>query len=291
MGLYGVAEVLSVAERAGGLPQITKVRFKELFPNKTEWRRSLPAMFRGSGLGLFLGLIPGPAPVASTFFSYRVEQLLGKRNKEEWGHGAIEGVAGPESANNAAAASSLIPLLSLGIPFAPAAAMLLACLLVQGVQPGPMLIAEHPEVFWGVVASMYIGNAALLILNYPLVGMWVSILRLPQSVLMSSILLLTFLGAYSVNSSAFDVLVLVICGILGYLARKIKFDVAPLVVAMLLGPMLEKMLRTSLFMSQGDPLIFVQRPISLIIVIATVLTLITPTLWHSLKKRRGRPHD
>ena len=285
MGLYGAAEVLSVAEQAGGLPQITKVRFKELFPNKVEWKRSLPAMLRGSVIGLFMGLIPGPSPITSTFFSYRVEHSVSK-HKEEWGHGAIEGVAGPESANNGAAASSLIPMLSLGIPFAPAAAMLLASLLIQGVQTGPLLITERPEVFWGVVASMYIGNVALLILNFPLVGVWVSILRLPQSVLLSSILLLTFLGAYSINNSLFDVLVFVIFGILGYLARKIRFDVATLVVAIILGPMLEKMLRTSLYMSRGDPFIFVQRPISLIILIAMVLVLIGPILWRIISKRR-----
>ncbi len=290
MGLYGAAEVISVAEQAGGLPQIAKVTFKELFPTKLEWMRSLPAMLRGTAVGLFLGLIPGPAPIMSTFFSYRVEQSVSKR-KEEWGRGAIEGVAGPESANNAASTSSLIPMLSLGIPFTPAAAMLLACLLIQGVQTGPRLIAERPEVFWGVVASMYIGNVALLIFNFPLVGVWVNILRLPQSVLLSSILLLTFLGAYSINNSVFDVLVFVIFGILGYVARKIRFDVATLVVAIILGPMLEKMLRTSLYMSQGDPLIFVQRPICLVILIAIVLVVIGPILWRTTSRRRGLRHN
>jgi putative tricarboxylic transport membrane protein len=289
MGLYGVAEVLSVAEKAGGLPQIHRVRFKDLFPNRLEWVRAFPAILRGTAVGLGLGLVPGPSSIISTFFSYKIEHAVSKR-KKEWGHGAIEGVAGPESANNAASSTTMVPILSLGVPFTAPAAMLLAGLLLQGIQPGPLLMVEHPEVFWGVIASMYLGNAALLILNFPLVGMWVSLLRIPQSILLGLILLFTFLGSYSVNNSFFDVLVLVVFGVLGYLSRKIRFNIAPLVVAMILGPMLETMLRTSLYMSKGDLLIFVKRPISAGLLIAMVLILIGPSLWGMASRRKKRQH-
>jgi putative tricarboxylic transport membrane protein len=285
MGLYGVAEVLCVAEQAGGLPHIHSVRFRDLFPNRREWGRAFPAILRGTGVGLALGLVPGPSSIISTFFSYKIEHSISKR-KKEWGRGAIEGVAGPESANNAASSTTMIPILSLGVPFTAPAAMLLAGLLLQGIQPGPLLMIEHPEVFWGVIASMYLGNAALLLLNFPLVGMWVSLLRIPQSILLGLILLFTFLGSYSVNNSFFDVLVLVIFGVLGYLARKIRFNIAPLVVAMILGPMLENMLRTSLYMSKGDWLIFFKRPISAGLLIAMAVILVGPSLWSMLSRRK-----
>jgi putative tricarboxylic transport membrane protein len=181
MGLFGIAEVFRVVERAGGMPRISGVKFRELFPTAAEWIRSFPAFLRGTVIGFFIGLIPGPSPVISTFFSYRVERHFTK-HPEEFGHGAIEGVAGPEASNNAAGSASMIPLLSLGIPFTPGTAMLLAGLLIQGVQPGPLLITERPEIFWGVVASLYIGNIALLILNFPLVGLWVNVLRIPQGI-------------------------------------------------------------------------------------------------------------
>lgn len=286
MGLYGVAEVLSVAEQGGGLPQVTSVRLRELMPNRAEWRRSWPAIFRGSGVGFIWGLIPGPAAVISTFVSYRLEKRLSK-HPEEWGNGAIEGVAGPESANNAAASGAMVPLLSLGIPFTPGAAMLLAALLIHGVPTGPLLISQRPEIFWGVVASMYIGNVALLILNLPLVGLWVSLLRVPQSILMALILLLTYVGAYSVNNSLFDLIVLSVMGILGYLFRKLKFDASPMIVAMVLGPMFETTLRESLAISQGNPFIFFQRPISGLLFAILFLVLAVPSIWRLVARRRA----
>jgi putative tricarboxylic transport membrane protein len=284
MGLFGIAEVLSVAERAGGLPQVLKVKFRELFPTRSEWRRALPAMFRGTGVGFFWGLIPGPSTVLSTFASYNLERRISK-HKDEFGKGAIEGVAGPEAANNAAQAGTMVPLLSMGIPFTPGAAMLLAGLMMQGIRTGPLLIVERPEVFWGVVASMYLGNLALLVLNLPLVGMWVSVLRIPQSILLTLIMLLTLVGAYSVNNSALDLVVLVGTGIIGYVFRKLKLDIAPMVVALVIGPMLEESFRQSLFISRGDPLIFFQRPISGAILMILVLIMIAPVLWRGLRSR------
>jgi putative tricarboxylic transport membrane protein len=289
MGLFGVAEVLSVAEQSGGLPQVGKMKFRELFPTRSEWNRSWGPIFRGSGLGFFWGLIPGPSTVLSTFASYRLEKHLSKK-PEEFGQGAIEGVAGPESANNGASAGAMVPMLSLGIPFTPGAAMLLAALLIQGVQTGPLLISSRPEIFWGVVASMYIGNVALLILNFPLVGLWTSILKIPQSILLALILLLTMVGAFAINNSMLDLVVLVVMGVVGYLFRKIKFDVSPIVVALVLGPMLETTMRESLYMSRGEISIFLTRPISGTILTILLGFLILPPLGKRIwrKNRKGK---
>ena len=283
MGLFGVAEVLTVAEQSGGLPQIVKMKFRELFPTRKEWRRSWGPIFRGSGLGFFWGLIPGPSTVLSTFASYKLEKYLSKQ-PEEFGKGAIEGVAGPESANNAASAGAMVPLLSLGIPFTPGAAMLLAALLILGVPTGPLLIINRPEIFWGVVASMYIGNVALLILNFPLVGVWTSILKIPQAILLSLILLLTMMRAYAINNSLTDLVVLIVMGVVGYFFRKIRFDVAPIVVALVLGPMLETTMRESLYMSRGDMSIFISRPISGAMIAILLLFLVLPPIWNLIKR-------
>ena len=287
MGLFGVAEMLTVAEEAGGLPEIVKMKFRELFPTRKEWRRSWGPMFRGSGLGFFWGLIPGPSTVLSTFASYKLEKSLSK-TPEEFGQGAIEAVAGPESANNAASTGAMVPMLSLGIPFTPGAAMLLASLLIQGVPTGPTLISARPEIFWGVVASMYIGNGALLILNFPLVGVWTRVLKIPQAILIALILLMTMVGAYAINNSMLDLVVLIVMGILGYLFRKIKFDVAPIVVALVLGPMLETTMRESLYISRGDPTIFFTRPISGTLIALLGVFLIGPPLWALIRKVRKR---
>ena len=285
MGLFGMAEVLLVAEEAGGLPHLTAVRWRELFPTMAEWRRAFPAILRGAGVGFFIGLIPGPSATISTFASYNLERRLSK-HPQEFGQGAIEGVAGPESANNAATCGHMVPLLALGIPFGPAIALLLAALMMQGVQPGPLMMQERPEVFWGFVASMYIGNLALLILNLPLVGIWVSLLRIPQPILLVSIQIFMLVGTYSVNNSVLDLIVLVVMGVVGYVLKKLKFDAAPMIVAVVLGPILEKSLRTSLFMSRGDFLIFLQRPISAFLLLSALLMLIGPGIWSNRLKPR-----
>jgi putative tricarboxylic transport membrane protein len=287
MGLYGVGEVLCVVEQAGGMPNIAGIKFLDLFPTRSEWRRSWLPILRGSGVGVILGLLPGPTTILSTYASYSLERKLSK-HREEFGQGAIEGVAGPESANNAAATARLIPLLSLGIPFSAVAAMLLGALLMQGVQTGPLLISQRPEIFWGVVASMYIGNVALLLLNYPLVGLWVHVLRIPQAALLSLILVITFVGAYSLNNSLLDVIVLVVMGIVGYMCRKMQFDVSPLVLAMVLGPMLETSFRESLYMSRGNLFVFFQRPISGTFFSIIFIMLIIPPLWKFVNYYKSR---
>ena len=287
MGLFGIAEVLLVAEQKGGMPQVTAVRFRELWPSLTEWGRAFPAMLRASVLGFAFGLLPGPTPVLATFASYNLERRLSK-HPEEFGHGAIEAVAGPETANNAGTSGRMVPVLSLGIPFSPGSAMLLAGLMVHGVQPGPLMMSERPDVFWGVVASMWIGNLALLILNLPLVGMWVSFLRIKQSILLALILMFTLIGTYTLNNSLLDLGVALAFGVLGYVLRKLDFDVAPLILALVVGPILENTFRQSLYISRGDPMVFLQRPISGILISIAVATMVLPSVWRLVSGRRTK---
>jgi putative tricarboxylic transport membrane protein len=286
MGLYGVAEVLLIAEAGARRAQIASVRLRELLPTRQEWRQSAAPIARGSVVGFFTGLIPGPASVLSTFISYALERKVSK-TPERFGHGAIEGVAGPEAANNGATAGAMVPLLSLGIPFSPATAILLSALVITGIQPGPLLISQRPEVFWGVVASMYVGNILLLILNLPLVGLFVSVLRLPQHVLATLILLLCLVGAYSLNNSQLDLWVLVGFGIFGYGLRKLALDPSPLVVALVLGPMMEKTLRQSLFMMRGSFVDILSRPITMTLLLLGVAAVVAP--WVVRRLRRGVP--
>jgi len=283
VGLFGISEVLFVVEDLLGVPRAIPVKLRELLPTQEEWRRTLPAWGRGTALGFVMGFLPGPMNVLSTFASYRLEKAVSRR-KDEFGKGAIEGVAGPEAANNAAATAQFVPLLSLGLPFSAIMALLMAAMMIHGVQPGPLLVVQRPEVFWGIMASMYIGNIALLILNLPLVGVWVSILRIPLHVLLPCIVLYAMIGAYSVRNSIFDVWVLLGFGVLGYFLRKLKFDLAPLILAVVLGPMIEKYFRTALFLSKGNLGIFVASPISKVIWGAGLLVVVAGGL-RSLRRR------
>ena len=283
MGLYGVAEVLLIAESGIIKPHIAKVRIGDLLPNKQEWRQSAAPIARGSVVGFLTGLVPGPSAVLATFISYTLERKV-SRTPERFGHGAIEGVAGPEAANNGATAGAMVPLLSLGIPFSPATAILLGALMITGVQPGPLLISQRPEVFWGVVASMYVGNVLLLILNLPLVGLFVSVLRLPQHVLAALVLLLCLVGANSLNNSPLDLWVLVVFGIFGYGLRKLAIDPSPLVVALVLGPLMEKTLRQALFMERGNFFAMLGRPVTLALVLIGVLAVLGPPIVRLLRR-------
>ena len=288
MGLYGVAEVLVLAEEGLRRSDIARVRLREMFPTREEWRRSSGPVARGSVIGFLAGLIPGPATVLSTFIAYSVERRISK-TPERFGTGAIEGVAGPEAANNGATAGAMVPLLSLGIPFSPATAVLLGALVIHGIQPGPLLMANQPAVFWGVVASMYIGNFLLLILNLPLVGVFVSILRTPQHVLSTFVLLLCLVGAYSLSNSMLDLWVLVVFGLVGYVFRKFAIDPAPLIVAVVLGPMMEKTLRQTLFMAHGDWHLLLFRPLSLILFLIGAVVLLGPPIAGALRRRSSIP--
>ncbi|MBM4442177.1 MAG: tripartite tricarboxylate transporter permease [Candidatus Rokubacteria bacterium] len=286
MGLYGVAEVLLLAEEGIKRASIATVRLREMFPTRGEWRESAAPIARGSLVGFLSGLVPGPAAVLSTFISYTLEKKLSK-TPERFGQGAVAGVAGPEAANNAATAGAMVPLLSLGIPFSPATAILLGALVIHGLQPGPLMISQRPEVFWGFIASMYIGNFMLLVLNLPLVGIFVSVLRLPQHVLATLVMLLCLVGAFSLSNSYLDLWVLTLFGLFGYGLRKLRVDPSPLVVALVLGPMMEKTLRQALFITRGDVLDLVTRPLTAAILLIALAALIGPPLL-SLVRRRPR---
>ena len=282
MGLFGIASVLAAAETRMNGVTLQTVKLRELWPTRTEWRRSMWPMIRGSFIGFFTGLIPGPSPVIATMISYDVERRLDKN--KQFGHGAIEGVAGPEAANNAAVGGAYVPLMALGIPFTPAMAMVMAVLLIHGISPGPTLISEHPNLFWGVIASMYIGNCMLLVFNLPMAGVFANIIRTPLHILMPAVLLLCVVGVYSVSNSIFDVLLMIGFGLLGYVMEKLQYSPAPLVLALVLGPVMERTFRESMMISRGDLSSFVTRPISGTILAIGVLVLLLPPLLGLYKR-------
>ncbi len=283
MGLFGVSDVLLMAENISTIPPVPKVKFRELFPTKREWRRANLPMFRGSAIGFLAGLIPGPATTISTFYSYTLEKRISKQ-PDEFGKGAIEGVAGPEAANNGACAGAMVPLLALGLPFGPAVALLLGGLMIHGVQPGPLLIAEHPDIFWGVVSSMYVGNVMLLVLNLPLVGVFVKILQIKNYLLMPLILLICVIGAFSVNNSLLDVWVLIGMGIFGYFLTKAGFNMTPLILGLILGPLMEEKLSMSLRMTRGNIFEILTRPLTAAIFVVCIIVLIAPYLTRVIKR-------
>jgi putative tricarboxylic transport membrane protein len=284
MGLFGVAEVLTSLEGANRR-DVFKASLSGLFPGRQDWKDSAGAIARGSVLGFLLGILPGGGAVLASFVSYAVEKKV-SRNPEGFGKGAIAGVAGPESANNAASSGAFIPLLSLGIPSNAATAILLGALLIYGITPGPLLMKNEPDLFWGVIASMYIGNVMLVILNMPLIGLWVGLLRVPYRFLFPLILLFCLIGVYSVNSSAIEVIIMVIFGFIGYILRKYRYEPAPMVLALILGPMLEVNFRQSLILSHGNLSIFFQRPISAILLFVSVILLAYPIVQNLSKERR-----
>ena len=260
MGLFGVAEILSNLERTLKR-EVIAAQIGSLWPTRDDWRRSAGPLSRGTILGFFLGVLPGGGAVIAAFASYAIEKRLSD-TPERFGKGAIEGVAGPEAANNAAAGGAFIPLLTLGIPPNVVMALLLGAFVVHGLQPGPLMMTQNPQVFWGIVASMYIGNVMLLVLNMPLIGLWIQVLRVRYAILFPLILMFCVVGVFASGNAAFDVLVMTLFGVLGYLFRKFGYEPAPLVLAFVLGPMLENNLRKALIVSQGDLWTFVQRPIS-----------------------------
>ncbi|HMK50897.1 MAG TPA: tripartite tricarboxylate transporter permease [Thermodesulfobacteriota bacterium] len=277
MGLFGISEVLLNVEEKLSEREIFKTKLKGLLPNLQDWKDSIWPIIRGSVLGFLLGILPGGGAVISSFVSYGVEKRLSK-HPEEFGKGAIAGVAGPESANNSATAGAFIPLLTLGLPSNAVMAILLGALMIYNMPPGPKLITSHPDLFWGVISSMYIGNIMLLVLNLPLIGVWVKILKVPYPVLFPLILLFCLIGAYSLNNNPAEIGLMLIFGILGYLMKKFKYDGAPLVLAMVLGPLMDNSLRQSLLMSGGSGTIFFTRPICLIIFGMVAIILLLPVL-------------
>jgi len=260
IGLFGITEVLVNLETKATL-RISSAEIKGILPSIKDWADSIWAIIRGGMIGFFLGILPGGGAVIASFVSYAIERRR-SRHPEKFGKGAIEGVAGPESANNAASTSCFIPLLTLGIPPNATMAMLFAGLLIHNITPGPMLISEHPDVFWGLVTSMYIGNAMLLVLNLPLIRMWVAVTKVPFRLLFPIILLICAVGAYSSDNSLFSLWVMIIFGVVGYILKKSDFEPAPLVLAYVLGSRIDQALRQSLMISNGSFRIFATRPIS-----------------------------
>jgi len=283
MGIFGIAEVLINLEEVLRR-EVFETKIKGLFPNREEWKRSKGSILRGTIIGFFLGVLPGGGAAISSFISYGVEKKL-SRYPEKFGTGVIEGVAGPESANNAAVGGAFIPLFTLGIPANVVMAVLLGALMIHGMIPGPMLLRDHPQIFWGTVTSMYMGNAFLLLLNLPLIGIWVKILKVPYRILFPLIILFCLIGAYSLNSNTFDILVMLIFGLAGYLMRKFGYEGAPLLLAYVLGPMMEQALRQSLLISYGSFTIFFTRPISAV-ALGLAIAMIASYFFPFFKKRR-----
>lgn len=281
MGLLGVSEILTNLEQSGEI-SVYKTKLKGILPSLKDWSVSILPIIRGTILGFFLGVLPGGGSVVSSFVSYAVEKKWSKR-REQFGKGAIEGVAGPEAANNSATSGAFIPLFTLGIPANVIMALLLGAMMIHGVQPGPLMLKEHPEVFWGCIASMYLGNVILLAFNIPLIRFWVQLLKVPYRIMFPMILVFMLIGAYNLNNSTFDLYIMLIFGILGYLFRKFGFEPIPLVMTFVLGPILENSFRQSLLIGEGNLLIFITRPISGIAFAIAALLLIS-TILPTVKK-------
>jgi putative tricarboxylic transport membrane protein len=289
MGLFGIGEVLTNLEGPMSLEILqAKIKIKHLFPTMQDWADSTWPIIRGSVIGFLLGVLPGGGATIASFASYAAEKRISK-TPEKFGTGFIAGVSGPETANNAAVGGCFVPLLSLGIPTNPAMAVLLGSLIIHGVQPGPLVIQAHPDLFWGVVTSMYLGNLMLLILNLPLIGMWVSFLRIPYTILFPLILLFCLIGAYTVDNRAGDLYVMMVFGIIGYLMRKYEYDTPPLILAFILCPLMETNLRRTLIISDGSPAVFFQRPISAGLLWAAIFLLAYPIILRVLKKIKLPP--
>jgi len=283
MGLFGISEILLNVEKTVKQELLT-TKVKGLFPNLQDWKRSIGAILRGTFSGFFLGILPGGGAVLGSFVSYALEKRISK-TPEEFGKGMIEGVAAPEAANNAASQGAFIPLLTLGIPANVVMAILLGALMIHNITPGPMLVKEHPQLFWGVISSMYLGNIMLLVLNLPLIGLWVQLLRVPYALLFPMILYICLIGAYVINNSTMDVTLMFLFGVVGYFLRKFEYEPAPLVLAYVLTPLLETALRQSLILSGGTFGIFVSRPISATCLVLAAALLLSSLLPMIRKKR------
>jgi putative tricarboxylic transport membrane protein len=286
VGMFGISEILTNVETMEK-QEVFKTDLRHLLPNWQEWKDSFGPITRGALVGFFLGILPGAGTVITTFLSYGLEKRLSK-HPEKFGTGVIAGVAGPETANNAAVSGAMVPLLALGVPPHAVMAMLLGAFIIHGIQPGPFFITEHPDIFWGVIASMYIGNVMLLVLNLPLIGMWVRLLKIPYPRLIPLIILFCLVGVYCLNSNIYEIVIMIIFGIIGYILRKMEYSLAPFFLAMVLGPMMEISFRQSLTISQGELAIFIQRPFSAVLLMAVALTLVISLAMDMTGKRKKR---
>nr|WP_210257875.1 tripartite tricarboxylate transporter permease [Xanthobacter sp. SG618] len=283
MGMFGISEIIRNLEDEHQR-SLVAAKVKSLMLTKEEFKRIIAPVLRGTALGSFLGILPGGGAMLSSFASYSIEKKL-SRHPQEFGRGAIEGVAGPESANNAGAQTSFIPMLTLGIPSNPVMALMIGALIIQGITPGPNVVTEKPDLFWGVIASMWVGNFMLVLLNLPLIGMWVKLLTVPYHVMFPAIIAFCCIGVYSVNNNVFDVYTMALFGLLGYALVKLDCEPAPLLLGFVIGPMLEEYLRRAMLISRGDPTVFVTRPISAVLLLLALAALVV-VLLPSVQKGR-----
>ena len=289
MGLFGLAEALALMGGAKSSKKMVETtKLKDILPSREDWQRSFMPIGRGSVAGFLMGVLPGGGAVMASFLSYAMERRF-SRKPERFGQGAIEGVAGPEAANNAAAVGAFVPLLTLGIPANVVMALLIGAFMIHGVNPGPLLLKDNPALFWGIITSMYIGNFLLLILNVPLIGLFVRILKVPYEILGPIITVFCFLGAYSINNNVTGILIVIVFGVVGYLMRYFEYDPAPLVLAIVLGPLMEDSLRQSLMLFRGDVAQIVHRPIALVFLGIAGFLLVSPLLSRLLRMGFSKP--
>ncbi len=290
VGLFALSEILENVEKPmEQLVSKTKLRIRTLFPNLNDWKNSYKTVIRGSFIGFFIGVLPGAGATIASFISYAAAKKMSP-HPEKFGHGAIEGVAAPEAANNAAAGGAMVSLLTLGIPGSGTTAVLLGALIIHGMRPGPLLFSSSPDFVWGLIASMYIGNILLIIQNMPMIGMWVRLLKVPYKVLLPVIITISAVGVYVTDNNIVDVWVMFVFGVVGYVMRKLNYPPAPLVLALVLGPMVERSLRQSLTISHGDVAIFFSRPISATLMTVALISLFAPVfrlMWIRYKDRRA----
>lgn len=288
LGLFGLPEIFNSVSKPRPSISAREVSFGSMWPTREDWRRSIGAMARGTGVGSFFGALPGTGGVLASFMSYALEKKI-HRDPSQFGRGAIEGISGPEAANNAAIQTAFIPTLTLGIPGDAMMALLLGVFLIHGITPGPSIVTDRPEMFWGLVVSFLIGNIMLLALNIPLIGLWVRILAIPYGVLFPCVIGFVCIGAYAFHFETLDIFVTILFGLVGYAMLLLRFDIAPLILGLILGPMMETSLRRSLVLSRGDFTTFIDRPISGFLFFACVALLaymIVRELWHFLRIRR-----
>ncbi len=289
MGVFGLGEIIAnLQHETTRTAMVSKI--SGLMPTRDDFKRMVGPVLRGTGMGSMLGILPGGGAMLSSFASYALEKKI-SRNSENFGKGAIEGVAAPEAANNAGAQASFIPMLTLGIPSNPVMALMIGAMIIQGIQPGPSVMVEQPALFWGLIVSMWIGNAMLLVLNLPLIGLWVKMISVPYHLLYPAILVFCAIGVYSLSNNEFDVYLMAVFGVVGYVFRKLESEPAPLMLGFILGPMMEEYLRRALLLSRGDPLVFVERPISATMLVMAVLALVVVLSPAIRKKREEAFHE
>jgi putative tricarboxylic transport membrane protein len=289
MGMFGIAEIIRNLEQEDICSTVVS-KITSLMPTRNDWKRMIAPILRGTAIGSALGILPGSGSILGAFAAYAIEKKVSKYGKE-FGTGAIEGVAAPESANNAGAQTSFIPMLTLGIPSNPVMALMIGAMIIQGIQPGPSVITEQPALFWGIVVSMWIGNFFLIILNLPMIGMWVRMVSVPHHYLFPSILVFCSVGVFSLNNTEFDIHLMALFGLLGYVFVKLDCEPAPMLLAFILGPLMEEYMRRALLLSRGDPMIFLQRPISATLLALGVLAIIAASLPMFYKKREEAFRD